>query len=111
MLPNFTMSSPKLIQKVINGVILRERVESRSGNYLIKEILSVSNGCRNNSDGYWEQIREVGGWENHNSFYGDFGYPFQSPEQAAVAAISRRGIVAVDNHNRVIFQKNGTVDR
>jgi hypothetical protein len=95
----------KLIHAVINGVILNEQIVTRNGKYRVTTILKVSHGMRNNPDGYWERVYESGGFENNDSFYGKDGEPFDSPEEAAEWIISRRNILGVDAHDRVIRKK------
>ncbi len=95
----------KLIQAVINGVILNKQTVIRNGKYQVTTILKVSHGKRNNPDGYWEHIYESGGFESHNSFYGKYDESFDSPQEAAEWIIRRRGIVGVDAHNRVVVRK------
>jgi hypothetical protein len=97
--------SSSLIDAVIQGVILEERTVQRIGTYRVTEYVGVSHGARNQPNGYWEHVYERGGFECHNSFYGDCGEPFKTPEEAAIAIIKRRGIVAVDAKNHVVRRK------
>jgi len=94
-----------LIDAVISGVVLNEQTVTRNGKYRVTTILTVSHGKRNNPDGYWEHVYESGGFENHNSFYGKYDEPFDSPQEAVEWIIQRRGIVGVDAHNRVVRRK------
>jgi|GEM_PF-4403996 len=99
------MVKQRLINAVINGVVLNEEVVKRNGKYLVTTVLKVSYGKRNCPNGYWEHVYESGGFENHNSFYGKYDQPFESPQEAAEWIIARRGIVGVDAHNRVVRKR------
>ena len=95
----------KLIKAVIDGIILSEAVVSRNGKYHVTTHLRVSQGKRNCPNGYWEHVYESGGFENHNSFYGKYDEPFESPQEAAEWIIARREIVGIDAHNRAVRKR------
>lgn len=95
-----------LINAVISGVIKDEFTVSRNGKYEVVEYIGVSHGKRNCPDKYWEHVYERGGFEYHDSFYGKpDGEGFETAEEAAIAIIKRRGIVAVDTQSRIIRRK------
>lgn len=95
----------RLINAVINGVVLDKQTVTRNGKYHVTTILTISHGKRNYPDGYWEHVYESGGYENHNSFYGKYDEPFESLQEAAEWIIRRRGIVGVDAHGRLVRRK------
>lgn len=97
--------SQNLITAIINGVILGEQIASRNGKYRVTTHLKVCQNKRNCPDGYWEYVYESGGFENHNSFYGKYDEPFESPQEAAEWIIARRGIVGIDAHNRAVRKR------
>lgn len=97
--------SNKLIQAVITGVELASWEESRIGKYQVTKYVGVSLGNRNSPDGYWEHVWEQGGYESHNSFYGLYGEPFESAEEAAETIIRRRKILAVDANGKAVVGK------
>jgi hypothetical protein len=99
------MASQKLIDAVIKGVILDEYSITGNGTYRITKIASVSQGARNQPDGYYQHVFERGGTHKNSSFYGSY----DSFEEAAEAIIKNRRIVAVDDSRRAVFGKKDSI--
>lgn len=97
--------SQKLINKVIDGVIVREEMDDLDcPRYIAQHMVSVCKDWRNSKPG--EELWAVHSWTrgtpySDDSFFG--GYDTQ--QEAAIAAIKMYGIVAIDQYDYCIIKE------